>query len=259
MMAGVGFWSNLRQRVLRSPEPSEEIARVRASWELLGDEDPLWAILSDPAKRGGGWDLDEFLATGQEEARDVISRLDALGIPTRRQRAMDFGCGVGRVSRALAEHFLRVDGIDVSRPMIERARLIHANEPRLHLHVLQHQTLPFGDRSFDLVYCRLVLQHIPTGPALLYIRDFIRTLRPGGVALFQAPSQVRVEGEVLPSPVTYGERTAYIEMHAHPREEVEEAVTAAGGSIIAVTEDNCAGEAFESLLYAATVLPGSNR
>lgn len=255
MMGTVALWSNLMRWLSPPREPSEEITRLRTSWELLGREDPLWAILSEPSKQGGGWNLEEFLATGREEARGIIARLDAIGMPAKRHRALDFGCGVGRVSRALCDHFRRVDGVDVSRPMIERGRLIHATERRLHLHVVQSDRLPFRDESFDLVYCRLVLQHIPTTPALQYIREFIRTLDSGGIALFQAPSRARVDGEILPSPVQCGEETAYIEMHAHPRELVERAVAEAGGSILDVSEDDCAGTAFESLLYAATVAP----
>jgi SAM-dependent methyltransferase len=49
----------------------------------------------------------------------------------------------------------------------------------------------FEDESFDFIYTRLVLQHIPPEHALRYVDEFIRVLRPGGVAVFQAPGEVR--------------------------------------------------------------------
>lgn len=36
---------------------------LRENWEVFGDQDPLWAILTDPSRRGGRWDLEEFLQT----------------------------------------------------------------------------------------------------------------------------------------------------------------------------------------------------
>ena len=37
-------------------------------WEQLAAQDPLWAILTDPQKKDGGWNRDEFFASGRVEA-----------------------------------------------------------------------------------------------------------------------------------------------------------------------------------------------
>src|SRR5258707_1026679 len=44
-----------------------ELARQRRDWDELAAFDPLWAILTQREKKVGGWDLDEFLATGERE------------------------------------------------------------------------------------------------------------------------------------------------------------------------------------------------
>ena len=44
------------------------------------------------------------------------------GSPAARRSALDFGCGIGRLSQALAEHFDQVYGVDISPKMIELAR-----------------------------------------------------------------------------------------------------------------------------------------
>lgn len=224
----------------------EELGR---SWELLGTEDPLWAILSDPAKRSGGWDIDEFLATGRQEATQVLAHLNELSLNSERNRFLDFGCGVGRVTHALARYFDRADGVDLSRAMIDKAIALHSDVQNLFFHHSPSRGLPFVDETFDLVYSRLVFQHMPTEVALPYIAEFVRVLRPGGVAVFQAPSRCLVDQEVKPSEIRFLGDSAFIEMHAHPPEVIEQTVEGSGGRIVDVRDDPCAGEAFESLKY----------
>jgi hypothetical protein len=52
-----------------------QLKHLRDVWATLGREDPLWAVLSSPDKRGGRWNVDEFLATGQAE---IDAQLDWL-------------------------------------------------------------------------------------------------------------------------------------------------------------------------------------
>lgn len=232
---------------MTSRNPLEELGR---SWGLLGAEDPLWAILSDPAKRGGGWDIDDFLATGKQEVEEVFTYLREISLPVERRRAMDFGCGVGRVTHSLAKYFDFVVGVDVSPAMIDRAIAIHSGFSNLSFQHSAERELPFPDESFDFVYSRLVLQHMASNLALQYVSEFVRVLRIGGVAVFQAPSRCRVGDGVGPSEIQLSSGCAFIEMHAHPPEYIEQAVTASGGKIADLRDDPCAGEAFDSLKYA---------
>ena len=45
----------------------EVLADVERTWERLAQIDPLWAVLSEPDKKGRTWDVAEFLATGEAE------------------------------------------------------------------------------------------------------------------------------------------------------------------------------------------------
>src|SRR5437867_2168868 len=93
------------------------IRRVRTQWEDLARTDPLWAILSDPAKRGNRWDEQQFFHTGEEEIREVLRHIGSLGLRLRHARALDFGCGVGRLTQALAGRFTETHGVDISPSM----------------------------------------------------------------------------------------------------------------------------------------------
>ncbi|MBN8482442.1 MAG: class I SAM-dependent methyltransferase, partial [Xanthomonadales bacterium] len=166
--------------------PSPQLEQLREVWSRLGSDDPLWAVLSRPDKRGGRWDIDEFFATGQAEIDVQMRFLEAAGWPKRRVRALDFGCGAGRVSRALAAHFEHVVGLDVSASMVATARRLNADRANLEFRENASARLEgIADASIDFVYSMMTLQHIPSSLAHGYVEEFLRVLAPGGVAVFQ--------------------------------------------------------------------------
>lgn len=163
------------------------LGRLRHDWEALATLDPLWAILSDPSRRFGKWDLSEFLRTGDRQIAEVMRHADRLGYPRQRQVALDFGCGVGRNTRALATYFRTCHGVDISDTMIARAREIHKSAPGCEFAVNSTPGLPmFHDESVDMVYTTLVLQHMPNTRVIKsYIAEFTRILRRDGLLVFQ--------------------------------------------------------------------------
>lgn len=167
--------------------------RLLGVWTKLGDVDPLWAILSDPDKENGQWNQSEFFATGVEEIAQFRERLASLGITLPGGgAALDFGCGVGRLTQALSQWHDEAHGVDISGPMITKGRELAQAHPNCTLHLNQNQHLGlFPDQRFDFVYSRIVLQHMEPQLAQNYIREFIRVLKPGGICAFQVPSTVR--------------------------------------------------------------------
>lgn len=165
-------------------------------WDELAALDPMWAILSHPERRGGGWDAAEFLATGRDAAASLMARAQRLELPAARGSALDFGCGVGRVTHALVDHFASVLGVDASPSMLTRAR-------RLHPGVRFAAELPQGE-TFDLVYCMHVLQHLESSAAILdTLAALARALAPGGLLVAQVPVHVPLRHRLQPRPRAY--------------------------------------------------------
>ncbi len=174
--------------------------RQARDWDDLAELDPFWAILSDPQKRHGQWDLDEFLVHGQREVQALMETAGTLGYPGGRDAALDFGCGVGRLTRALADVFGKCVGVDISAQMVERARVLNADKPNCSFVENTTDRLAFAeDGSFDLVYSYLVLQHLPSQSAIeTCVRELIRVLRPGGLLVFQVPSTIEARHRLQP-------------------------------------------------------------
>jgi SAM-dependent methyltransferase len=174
--------------------------QTKLNWERLGEIDPMFAILSDPELEGNRWDVDAFLRTGEEEVAQNLDHLARLGVEVARQRCLDFGCGVGRLTQALCRHFDRCDGVDIAASMIERAREMNRHGERCRYHVNARDDLAlFEEGTFDFVMSLIVLQHVEPLYAKRYIADFMRVLRPGGAALFQVPAApTEAGGRALP-------------------------------------------------------------
>jgi len=166
------------------------LAALRRHWDRLGRRDPFWAVLTDPSKRRGGWDPEEFFREGAEEIAAALHRAEALGLEVSRRRALDFGCGVGRITQALANHFERCDGVDISGSMLRAAARYnrHPDCCTYHLNVAPDLLL-FDEANFSFAYSTLVLQHMEPRYSKGYIRELLRVLAPGGVLVFQLPSR----------------------------------------------------------------------
>ena len=91
-----------------------------------------------------------------------MARAETMGLPGKRDLALDFGCGVGRVTRAMASYYDRCTGVDVSDVMVDAATSLNAGIDRLEfVHNPEPDLTIFDDATFDLVYSNIVLQHLP--------------------------------------------------------------------------------------------------
>jgi SAM-dependent methyltransferase len=165
------------------------LGALRRHWERLARRDPYWAVLTAADKRGGRWNVDEFFASGVEEIDAVLQRARERGLDPPRGRALDFGCGAGRLTQALAARFERCDGVDVSDAMVRLARSHNQFGERCTYHLNTAPNLAlFPEAAFDFVYTTLVLQHMAPQLSTGYIGELVRVLKPNGLLVFQLPS-----------------------------------------------------------------------
>jgi ubiquinone/menaquinone biosynthesis C-methylase UbiE len=242
-----------------------DLSRLRNTFEESGAADPMYAALSRKELAGNRWDAEAFFANGRAEIGDVMVYVDRLGESLRRGRALDFGCAIGRLTQALGAHFEEAVGVDIAQAMVEQARTHNRHGARV---TYVHNTAPdlrvFPDHSFDFVYTNKVLQHIPPAQQLMYVGEFVRLLRPGGLAIFQMRNGPLVEpGSVRASLYNLnrvyfrylsrrvrGRRPYGLQMHYVARAQVEQVVTEAGARMLDVV-DLSKGKPNKSLRYCA--------
>jgi SAM-dependent methyltransferase len=152
-------------------------------WDARAKEDAFYFVDNTGAYRDA--DLDRFWAQG---GRNLDALLELAGAAVRPgDVVLDIGCGVGRLTRVLAERGSHVHAIDVSAEMLVQARELNAHLDNVTWHQGDGTTLqPLGDASVDAAVSHVVFQHIPDPQVTLgYVREIGRVLRPGGWAAFQ--------------------------------------------------------------------------
>lgn len=165
-----------------------DLKEVQKHWNAFGKIDPMWAILTWPDKKENKWPRDEFFKTGVIEVDLVMKYVALLGIIIPHRKALDFGCGIGRLTQALACYFDEVHGVDISPSMIELAKQYnhYGDRCKYWLNELDHLKL-FNDNNFDFIYTIITLQHLEPQYSKKYIKEFLRILTPGGLLIFHLP------------------------------------------------------------------------
>ena len=160
------------------------------NWEEYAEIDTKWSILTHPDKKYDKWKDNDFFITGEKEAEKILKMLEDLKIIISYNKALDFGCGIGRVTRALGKKFNKVYGVDISKKMINEAKKVNSNYRNIFfLNNTENNLKKFQDNHFDFVYSHITLQHIPKVEWIKnYIKEFYRITKPGGVICFQLPS-----------------------------------------------------------------------
>lgn len=156
---------------------------MRRFWDARAREDPFFFVDNRLAYRDP--DMDRFWAGGEELLDAGLVRVGAE--LTESDDVVEIGCGVGRITRALATRVRSVRAIDVSAEMLSRAQDLNPHVDSVDWILGDGESLiRIETGSVDVCYSDVVFQHIPDPEVTLsYVRETGRVLRPGGWALFQ--------------------------------------------------------------------------
>lgn len=159
-------------------------ARMREDWNARAREDAHYYVAFGRRDQNE----EEFLATAAEIVRSFETELRRLQAGHHRaRRALEIGCGPGRLLKPLSRYFGEIHGVDVADEMIRLARERLRDIPHAHVHATNGAELAqFADSSFDFVYSYAVFQHIPSREVVMqYLAETRRVLKPGGLARLQ--------------------------------------------------------------------------
>jgi len=204
-----------------------DLATIKAGWEHAAREDAMFNIVTDPRFVNGGWNPDEFFRHGRAEIDTMLSRLDERGLRgPGRKKALDFGCGVGRLTQALRPEYKKVWGVDLTDEMVRLAREYNRwGTTCTYVRTGKHIIPSIHANTCDLIYSRITLQHMPQDLQQGYITEFVKLLTPTGVAVFQVPD--------CPE---YHHPNEWLSMYGVHPDTVKEWIKDAGGELLDIEE-----------------------
>ncbi len=240
------------------------IFEVKKNWEEFAKKDPLWSILPLPDKKDNRWNVAELFETGEREISAVMKYVENLNLKLRCNRALDFGCGVGRLTQALCSYFEQCIGVDISLQMLLLAQQYnqHRSQCNYILNCASDLAI-FKDSSFDFIYSNIVFQHLPPKLTLAYIKEFIRILSLDGIAIFQVTTNIiglknrfrRFLNYILPSGLRRWYKAlrfktwAIKDMYIIDERVLNNSIISCGGKIIDVINDYSSMPRYEGRRY----------
>lgn len=163
---------------------SEQVGRLseqmRRFWDEGARRHPYFCVASGPQYLGDDIDFEAYFGSGEASVAAMFAL--AGWSPESGARALEIGCGTGRITRALAKRFAFVDAIDVSSEMLRIAKQDLANVTNLRFHVTNGVDLKiFPNASFDYACSEIVFRHVPSREIIrTYLSETGRILTPGG-------------------------------------------------------------------------------
>lgn len=222
------------------------LAHIQSSWEHLGATEPHWSVLTAEQYKQKNIDQNEdaFYQTGIANVDSLRQTLTRNGIdPASLRTCLEYGCGLGRVTRWLAERFDTVHGYDISRAHLEAAGryLTGKGIGNVVLHHVKDLTDVECMERVDLVYSVIVLQHNPPPVIAMIVRSLLAALNPGGVAFFQVPTYQRGYRFSCSEYLAKHAGSLGMEMHVLPQAEIFSIAAQSNAQVLEVFEDNWTG------------------
>lgn len=156
-------------------------------WEAIAEREAYFGVATFDRYLAGELDesaRNEFFESGREHVQLVFEELgETLGEIPRPTRALDYGCGVGRILIPLAERCERVVGVDISTRMLDESRRNMEAAGVTSFELQSADEFLETEAEFDLVHSYIVFQHIDPRIGYRIIGKILTDLKPGGVGM----------------------------------------------------------------------------
>jgi SAM-dependent methyltransferase len=220
------------------------LSRIRAAWQSIGETEPYYSVLATEAYRSGNFDKhrDRFYASGLIDVKRALAFLSRNGIdPSSIHHVLDYGCGVGRLTVALAHRFPAVTGIDISDAHLCHAKRHASDQGIKNVDFVRMVDLKQLDlvKGIDFVFSLIVLQHNPPPIIAFTLRKLFGALNDGGCALFQVPTFFH--GFSFSAARYLSEQHSPMEINAIPQRVVFDILRESGCHLLEIREDGAPG------------------
>lgn len=216
--------------------------RIKSSWTKMGYEAPHFSVLTNqdylPEKINQVDNKTRFWKSGVTEADYLVHTLSRFGIKdTKTSTCVEYGCGVGRVTHGLANHFAKVVGYDISESHLKVARI---DAQKNELFELIKSPTEISIFPCDVFYSKIVLQHNPPPLIARIIECAFDALKINGIAVFQVPTYANGYSFNVRDYLSKPSKDE-MEMHCLPQQVIFDMARKRNVQVLEVLEDNFTG------------------
>jgi ubiquinone/menaquinone biosynthesis C-methylase UbiE len=169
-------------------------------------------LTADDVVRETGWvfnnetgdelTLKAFVETGDKEVQRYIRLLQLEKFQFENSTLLEIGSGIGRMTSSFTNRCRAVIAADVDSAFLERCRQTVARFGRIDrlstLHVANGKTLGRADKSVDMTFSYITLQHCQPQDALNLVSEAIRVTRSGGLIVLNFRTWVASDVVLVP-------------------------------------------------------------
>lgn len=191
--------------------------QLKKTWEQFGEQQPHWSVLTiDKFKPDSIQDnIEEFYQSGVYGINNLEQKLNNYGHSFDNKVVLDYGCGVGRLTKACCNFTSNVYGMDISKSHLEIAQ---QNVPAGQFFLVDDlKTLPELPQQPDIIYSLIVLQHARPPVIAHTLHLLLQLLAPNGIAMIHLPYNIDGYKEIK-------DQQGIMEMHFLPKHQVRKIV-----------------------------------
>lgn len=157
-------------------------------WEEFGKSEPYFGVITcDKYLKSNltNENREEFINSGYVYINNVLNNIRKHIDPNFKiKQALDFGCGVGRLTIPLAEVAELVTGIDVSESMLNEAmKNCKIRDVRNVKLIKSDDKLSLLDYKYNFIHSFIVFQHIPTKRGEQIFKNLLTRLTDDGICV----------------------------------------------------------------------------
>jgi 2-polyprenyl-3-methyl-5-hydroxy-6-metoxy-1,4-benzoquinol methylase len=153
------------------------------AWQKWGRDDPYFGVLAEERFSTAriAENRPSFFASGRDSIAGMIAQHEHHFGPLPHGRALDHGCGVGRLTLPMAREFAEVVAVDVAPAMLAEAASNAADAGLSNIRfAAADDALSGAGGGYDFVISLMVLQHVPVRRGLAIFDALIDKVAPGG-------------------------------------------------------------------------------
>lgn len=217
--------------------------QLQITWKNFGNSEPFWSVLTQEQYKFHNINDNnskEFYQTGEDTIEFFENILQKYNYSFKNKIVLDFGCGVGRLTKPLTHLASKVYGMDISETHLNYAK--QQDKITEFFLVDNFETLPEVPFKPNIILSLIVLQH--SRPQLIahYINLLINSLEKDGIALLHIPYNIPNYHEV-------DNQVDVMEMHFLPKFMVQTIVKLNDCIILDKVETNFCGGDIKDCVY----------